>query len=382
MQVMSTVDPELVYLDHGATTPMAPEARETMLTFFDRDFGNPSGLHATARRARRALDLARDELAEALGCASEEIVFTSGATEADNLAITGVVRTPGALVVSAVEHAAVLRPAERLGSALCPVDRYGRCDLSALAGLISKDTELVSVMTVNSEIGTIEPIAAIVELVHDRAPNALVHSDAAQALRWCDVAEITAGCDLVSISGHKFGGPKGIGALVVRDRAMKRLAPLLVGGAQERELRAGTQNVAGAVAMARAASLAVRDRATTVANVGALTRTLVAGAIARQPIALETVPEALRTAGTAHLRFVGVDAEELVLVLDDLGVAAATGSACASGATEPSHVLLALGLDKAEAREAVRFSLGTATTASDIDLTLVRLDLALQRLGH
>jgi cysteine desulfurase len=366
----------MAYLDHAATTPMRPEAVEAMLPFLTARFGNPSGAHATSRAARRALDGAREELADVLGCEESEVVFTSGGTEADNLAVLGTVAgRPGTVLVSAVEHRAVLAPARVVGAHLGPVAADGTIDLAALAALCEGAAErgrpvtLVSVMLVNSETGVIEPVAGVIRTASQHAPDALVHTDAVQALAWLDVALLAEGCDLVSVSAHKFGGPKGVGALVVRERAAPILRPVLHGGGQERELRPGTQNVAGAVAMATAARLAVSERAATVERVAALRDRLADGLVASVG-AIEPSSRELRVAGSCHLRFPGVSAEEVLLLADREGVAGSTGSACASGAREPSHVLLAMGWDEHAAREAVRFSLGATTTADEVDQAL------------
>jgi len=370
------------YLDHAATTPMRREALAAMLPYLGAQFANPSGLHAASRAARRALDDARDDLAVALGCEPGEVVLTSGGTESDNLAVLGVHRrSGGTVVVSAVEHRAVLRPAASVGARVAPVRPDGRIDLVALAGLVDPSVSLVSVMLVNSEVGVVQPVGDVVAVVRRLAPGALVHCDAVQGLLWCDVAALTAGCDLVSVSAHKFGGPKGVGALVVRERAAGAVAPLLVGGGQERELRPGTENVAGAVAMAAAARLSVAERQATVARVGALRDQLVDGVLAAVPGAAEPAPRELRVAGSAHLRFPGVDAEELLFLLDGDGVAASTGSACASGARDPSHVLLAMAWTPAEAREAVRFTLGPTTTPEEVEYARRAVLAALGRLG-
>ena len=254
------------YLDHAATSPMRPEALAAMLPFLGEHFGNPAGAHAVARRARRALDDARDEVAACLGCEPGEVVFTSGGTEADNLAVLGAPpaadRNPGAVLCSAVEHHAVRNATRAVGGRLVAVDGDGRVDLDALRSALGPEVALVSVMLVNNEVGTIEPLAEVAEAVRALAPGAVVHTDAVAAAGWLDVATATAPADLVSISGHKFGGPKGSGALVVRSGTP--LAPVMHGGSQERERRPGTVDVAGAVGMAaalRAAEAARPDAA-------------------------------------------------------------------------------------------------------------------------
>ena len=237
---------------------------------------------------------------------------------------------------------------------------------------------LISVMLVNNETGVRQPLESVVALVRERAPGALVHTDAVQAFGWLDVAALTAGVDLVSVSAHKFGGPKGVGVLVARDRAVLR--PILYGGPQERERRAGTQNVAGIVAMAAAAEATARDRGEACRRVGGLSARLVGGILEEVPGVYEAVPRQDRIDAICNLGVEGVEAEELLMVLDELGVCASAGSACASGAIEPSHVLVAMGRTLEEAKRHVRLSLGHATTASDIDAALFAFPEAVERL--
>lgn len=368
------------YLDHAASSPMRPEVLEAMLPYLRGAHANPSGVHGGARAARRSLDEAREGLAGALGCEPDEVVLTSGGTESDNLAVRGVhARGRGRLVVSAVEHPAVLQPATALGAAVASVGADGVVDLDALGAILDPSVALVSVMLVNSEVGVVEPIGDVVALARERAPHAVVHCDAVQAPLWLDVAEATSGCDLVSVAAHKVGGPRGIGALVVRRSARGAIAPILGGGSQEWGLRPGTENLAGAVAMATAVAIATAERPGTVARVAGLRDTLADGLVALGGV--EPASRAQRVAGNAHVRFPGVEAEELLLLLDDRGVAASAGSACASGAHEPSHVLRAMGWSPSAARQAVRFSLGPTTTAEDVAHVLGALPELLDRLG-
>ncbi len=253
------------YLDHAATTPMRPEALAAMVPYLTEHFGNPSGSHAIARRARVAIDEARDEVARCLGCEPGEVVFTSGGTESDNLAVLGAPASgPGTVLCSAVEHHAVLHACAARGGTTVPVGPNGVVDLDALAGLLGPEVALVSVMLVNNEVGSVQPLHDVAALVRERAPGALLHTDAVAAVGWLDVASLAAVADLVSVSAHKFGGPKGVGALVVRDRA--RLAPVLHGGAQERGRRPGTHDVAGVMGMAAALRVATDSRDATVAR--------------------------------------------------------------------------------------------------------------------
>ncbi|MGH9065576.1 MAG: cysteine desulfurase family protein [Acidimicrobiales bacterium] len=367
------------YLDHAATTPMRAEAVAAMLPFLTERFGNPSGSHSVSRSARLALDEARDEVAAALGAQPGQVVFTAGGTEADNLAIGGVLAARGGeAVCPAAEHHGVLHAVAAAGGRVVPVTADATVDLDALAGAIGPGTSLVSVMLVNNEVGTVTDLAEVVALVRERAPAALVHTDAVQAFPWLDVAGLAAGADLVAVSAHKFGGPKGVGALVVRDRV--ELRPILHGGGQERDRRSGTHNVAGIVAMAAAARATVATREATVARVAALRDRLADGLLGAVSGAVETGSRAAKIAGNCHLRFPGVESEALLVMLDDAGVCASAGSACASGAIEPSHVLVAMGLPAAEASASVRLSLGYPTTAGDVEHALAVVPKAVARL--
>ena len=359
-----------VYLDHAATTPLRPEAFDAMRPWLTTAYGNPSGGHRIAREACRAVDEARDAVAAALGCAPGEVVFTGGGTEADNLAVAGVLAAarakggPTGAVCSAVEHHAVLHAVEAEGGHTVGVDESGRIDLDRLADSMDAGTALVSVMLANNEVGTIEDLGAVASVVHERAPEAVLHTDAVQAVAWLDVATRAAPAALVSIAAHKFGGPQGTGALVVREGV--RLTPLLRGGGQERERRSGTHNVAGIVGMAAALTAAVADRDTAVETVRRRRDRLVAGIGHALGGVVESAAGAERLPNIAHLRLAGVDSEALLVLLDDEGVCASAGSSCASGAMEPSHVLAAMGVARADARTALRLSLGRTTTDADV----------------
>ena len=360
-------DGMLAYLDHAATTPLRPEALEAMLPFLTDRFGNPSGSHQVSRAARLAVDEARDTVAECLGCHPGEVVFTGGGTEADNLALAGVhARRGGRVVCTAVEHHAVIHTTEALGGAVAPVDGDGVVDLDRLADLLDEDVSVMSVILANNEVGTIQPLERVVSLVRERAPRAVVHTDAVQAFLWLDVAAMASGCELVAVSAHKFGGPKGVGALVVRDRV--DVEPIFHGGGQERGRRSGTHNVAGIVGMAAAMQAVVAERLSTVERVRELRDRLADELMAAVPHATETVPRDRKVAGSCHLRFRGVESEALLVLLDDAGVCASAGSACASGAVEPSHVLTAMGIGRADALSSLRLSLGATTTEDEVDL--------------
>ena len=374
------------YLDHAATTPMCPEAVEAMQPFYDAAYANPSGAHRMARDAMRAVNDARDLLAELWGAEPGEIVFCSGATEADNLAVFGVANAavPSAsnhIVCSAIEHPAVLAPVERLGGMTVGVDSLGVIDLDELAEAVDENTVLVSVMLVNNESGVIQPLAEVAEVLAQHAPQAVLHTDAVQAVNWLDVAELARPAQLVSVSAHKFGGPKGVGALIVRDGV--KLNPLILGGGQERDRRGGTHNVAGIAGMAAAAEVAHAKRQETVARVEKLRNRLADHLKAAVPDVIETgvvepsfadavVADALtdrsrKIAGSCHLCFDGVESEELLFLLEREGVYASAASSCASGAFEPSHVLAAMGYHRDLAKGSLRLSLGSTTTEADID---------------
>jgi cysteine desulfurase len=366
------------YLDHAATTPLRPEALEAMLPFLQGSFGNPSGQHAHARAAKTAVEEAREQVAAALGAKPAEIVFTGGGTEADNLAIKGAARSArdrgmgDGIVTTAIEHHAVLHSCDRLERdgfrvAKVGVGADGVLDLDALAEALDHRTTVVSVMLANNEVGTIQPLAAVASVMAERSPRAALHTDAVQAAAWLDVTTTAADAALIAISAHKFGGPKGVGALVVRQGA--RLVPVIDGGGQERDLRSGTHNVAGIVGMAAALAATAAHRAEEVPRVGALRDRLAAGIAAGLPEgAVRTNGErASKLVNNCHLAFPGLEAEALLLLLDRDGVCASAGSSCASGALEPSHVLAAMGLPVDQARASVRLTVGWPTSEAEID---------------
>jgi cysteine desulfurase len=367
------------YLDHAATTPVRPEVVDAMRPFADQRYANPSGAHAAARDARRAVDEARDLVADCLGCQPGEVVFTGCGTEADNLAVLGTIRRYGGVAVcSAVEHHAVLHAVEHVGGRLVGVDGTGRIDLDALASALDPDVRLVSVMLANNEVGTIQPLGDVAAVVREHAPRAALHTDAIQGVVWLDAAAAAAPADLVAISAHKFGGPKGVGVLVVRDGTT--VEPLLFGGGQERERRSGTHNVAGIVGLAEALRLTTAEREATVARVAALRDRLVAGLVAAVPDVVVTVPASAKVAGSAHVCIEAVESEALLFLLDRAGVCATAASSCSSGAMEPSHVLSAMGIDKELAAGALRLSLGWASVDADVDRALDVIPDAVARL--
>ena len=359
---------------------MRPEAVDAMLPFLSERFGNPSGSHAVSREARKALDDARATVADCLGARPAEIVFTGGGTEADNLAIIGAAAVrPGPTVCSAGEHHAVLHACDALGdNRLAPVDGNGVVDLDRLAELLDPSVSVVSVMLANNEVGTVEPLGEIAALVREQSPHSVVHTDAVQAFSWLDVAALAAPADLVAVSAHKFGGPKGVGALVVRQGVAVR--PIIHGGGQERDRRSGTHNVAGIAAMAAAMRATVDEREGMVARVRRLRDRLADGLLAAVPGCTETGDRSTKIAGNCHLSFEGVESEALLVLLDAGGVYASAGSACASGAVDPSHVLAAMGMNRDRALGALRLSLGTGTTDADVDLALAVIPPAVERI--
>jgi cysteine desulfurase len=369
----------MAYLDHAASTPVRAEALAAMVEHLAGPGANPSGGHGLARRARVALDDAREDLAEVLGAAPGEVVFTSGGTEADNLAVLGTHdRRAGVVVCAATEHHAVLEPVRARRGRTVAVDDEGVIDLDALATALDGDVTLVSVMLVNNEVGTVQPLAAVGEIVAELAPRAAFHTDAVQALTWLDLARAAAPADLVSISAHKFGGPPGVGALVVRGGAS--VAARQIGGGQERERRSGTPDLPGIVGMAVAARLARDERAATVERVTKMRDRLAEGLLASVPGARVIGTGADRVGGMCALTIVGVESEALLYLLDQTEVYASAGSSCASGALEPSHVLSAMGVSRVEARGALRLSLGAASTDADIDAALAAVPAAVTRL--
>ena len=365
------------YLDHAASTPMRPEAVAAMLPFLVEHPANPSGSHAASRFAKNALEEARETVARVMGAMPAEVVFTGSGSEGDNLAVKGAAWAARAhdasldgVVTTGIEHKAVLGAAARLGREGFRVTTVGATasgvvDLDALAAALDDRTAVVSVMTVNNETGICQPLAQVAALVRARAPRAVLHTDAVQAPQWLDLRSACADADLVAISGHKFGGPKGVGVLVVRGAVP--LVPLVEGGGHEGDRRAGTQNVAGIVALATALELTDCNRAEEIARIAELRDGLERGLAADVPGFSPNGDVTRRVAGLLHAAVPGVEAEALLVALDQQGVYAASGSACSSGAIDPSHVLLAMGMPRERALSSVRFSLGYASTAADVD---------------
>jgi cysteine desulfurase len=375
---MTAAPTPVVYLDHAATTPMVPAAVEAMTTHL-LEVGNASSLHASGRRARRVVEESRETLAQALDCRPSEVVFTSGGTEADNLAIKGVYWSRRAedprrvrILATAVEHHAVLDPLHWLETQegasveLLGVDGEGRLDLAALEAAIARDPSsvaLVSVMWANNEAGTLQPIPEVVRLA--AAHGIPVHTDAVQAVGSVPVSFAASGVDALSLTGHKVGGPYGVGALVARRELA--VTALVHGGGQERDIRSGTIDPPAIAGFAAAAELAVKDQATYAARIGALRDELVRGVISVVPDAvLNGALGAERLPGNAHFSFPGCEGDSLLMLLDARGIECSTGSACSAGVPQPSHVLLAMGQSDAQARSSLRFSLGHTSTEADV----------------
>jgi cysteine desulfurase len=367
--------PSPVYLDHAATTPVRPEVLEAMLPFLtEQAFGNPSSAHRFGRAARAGIEQARREVAAGIGAEPNQVIFTSGGTEADNLSVLGAAlaaRERGgrmAVAVSATEHKAVLAAAHavcHLGGSerVLPVDAAGRLDLDALDQALAERPAVVSVMWVNNEVGTVQPVREIA--TRCQAAGVTFHTDAVQAFGKLPVSLQDLPCTLLTISGHKIGAPKGIGALVVRDR--KAVEAIIHGGGQQYGLRPGTENVAGAAALGRAVALAAQDQAHEATRLAALRDTLAERLIAAVPDLHVNGQEGERAPHVLNLSVTGADSEALLMHLDLAGVAASSGSACTTGAVEPSHVLVAMGVPRELALGAIRFSLGRESTRADVD---------------
>jgi cysteine desulfurase len=349
------------YFDHNATTPVSAEVLEAMLPLLTEVYGNASSIHYFGQTARQKLDQARRDVAAMLGANAEEIVFTSGGTEADNLAVMGTAQN-GHVITTTVEHPAVLAAAAQCESMTAvPVDGRGMVDPDEIRRALKPSTRVISVMHANNELGVVQPLDEIAKIA--REAGVAFHSDGVQAAG--KIAVDVAPVDLYTISGHKIYAPKGIGALFVRKGT--KLAPRTHGGHHERDLRAGTENVAGAVALGRAAQWVLEEGAGEQAREAALRDRLEQGILERIADSHVNAAGAPRTANTTNIRFDGIDSDALLIALDLRGFAVSSGAACSSGATEPSHVLLAIGLTKEQARSSLRFSLGRANSVEQVD---------------
>lgn len=368
----------MLYLDHAATSPVRPEVLEAMRPYLTGVFGNPSSHHTVGEAAASALDDARRRVARILGMRTGDVVFTAGGTEANNLAVKGIVLAALAaerrhLVVSPIEHESILESADFLRRfhgvdvSAVPVDARGRISVAALQEAIRSDTALVAIGHANNEIGTIQDVASLAAVA--RNAGAPLHVDAVQSAGWLPLADL--GADAIAIAGHKIGAPKGIGALAVRGRIP--LEPILHGGGQERGRRSGTENVAGAVALATALELAEAERDEVSTRVGAMTRAFIHELLRLVPQATLTGDASMRLPGTASFTFSGVSGEAVLLELERRGIVSSSGSACAAGSDEPSHVLLACGIDPAVAQTSVRFTFGRAPVSEDLPERLALL---------
>ncbi len=375
-----------IYLDHNATTPLLSEVIDRMTGALREEFGNPSSVHHFGQQAKAVIDDARTSVATLLGADPSEVLFTSGGTESDNIAIRGAAEALEAtgrrhLVASSIEHEAVLNTLKALAkrgwrTTLLPVDKTGIASPDALRAALAHDTVLVSVMHANNEIGTIQPIAELARIAHDR--GALFHTDAVQSAGKLPINVKTLGVDMLSISAHKFYGPKGAGALWIR-RGL-RVQPLLTGGRQERSRRAGTENVAGIVGMGVAARIARGKMADEGTRLSALRDRLEAGILAAVPGTAVNGARDPRVPNTTNVSFDRVEAESLLIALDLEGIAVSTGSACSSGTLEPSHVLKAMGFNAHRAQNSIRFSLGASNTDAEVDRVLAVLPKMVEKL--
>jgi cysteine desulfurase len=376
-----------VYLDYNATTPVEPEVLDAMLPYFSGDYGNAASIHTTGQKARSAVETAREQVAALIGAQAQEVVFTSGGTESDNHAIFGIfdpAEYAGKnLICSVIEHEAVLNTCQSLASRgvnvpYLLVDRDGRVDPEDLRNMLDArpDTVLLTVMHANNELGTVQPLQELGELAMEA--DVYFHSDAVQSAGKLPIDVNALQVDLLSLSGHKIYGPKGVGALYVRSGTALR--QFFYGGHHQRGFRPGTENVAGIVGLGKAAELAQKSLQTDAVRVGGLRDDLERGLLQRVPESRVNASTVVRTPNTTNILFPGVDGEALLIALDLKGISCSTGSACSSGAVEPSHVLTAIGLSTDEARSSLRFSLGRHTSREEIDLTLMVIPGTVERL--
>ncbi|HED23927.1 MAG TPA: cysteine desulfurase NifS [Firmicutes bacterium] len=373
----------LIYMDHGATTPVREEVLEAMLPFFKELYGNPSSLHSPGREVRRAVEGAREKTARSLGADPGEIYFTASGTEANNIALRGTARQrgkPGHIITSAIEHHAVYdvcKDLEHEGHRVTylPVDRFGLVNPADLEKNIAPDTFIISVMFANNEIGSLQPIRELAGIAKEH--DILFHTDAVQAVGQLplDVGELPV--DFLSLSAHKFNGPKGIGALFMRKGT--KVVPLYRGGSQENKIRPGTENVPGIIGLGRAMELAVSEIPQKKEKLEALRDHFISGLLEIEDVILNGHPR-LRLPGNINVSFKHIEGESVLLSLDLEGVAASSGSACSSGSSEPSHVLTAIGLDHSIAHGSIRFSLGRGSTEEDVDFVLEKIPAIVKRL--
>jgi cysteine desulfurase len=372
-----------IYLDNNATTPVLPEVYEAMRPYFDERFGNASSIHSYGQQTRAAVESARESVAELLACRTSEIVFTSGGTEADNLAVSGLAPAGAHVITSNVEHHAVLHACRHLEQSgggevtFLPVDGRGIMDPADVRRALRANTKLISIMMANNETGALQPVEEIGKIAAEAEVH--FHTDAVQAAGKVPIDVRRIGCDALSISGHKMHAMQGVGALYVRKGA--EIQPLFHGGRHERSRRAGTENVPGIVAMGKAAELARKSlRAGEDKRMAAMRDRLEQGILAQVEETVVNGNAAPRVPNTTNIRFDHIEGESLVIALDLKGLAVSTGAACSSGAIEPSHVLIAMGLRPDQARGSIRFSLGKQTTEEEIDFALALVPETVARL--
>ena len=375
-----------IYLDHNATTPLFPAVIDRMTAVLRDEFGNPSSVHHFGQQAKAGIDEARTDIADLIGAEPSEVLFASGGTEADNIAIRGAaeaLETTGKrhLIATGIEHEAVLNTLKALGrrgwrTTLLPVDQTGVVSPAALREALTDDTAIVSIMHANNEIGTIQPIAELARIVHER--GALFHTDAVQSAGKIPVNVKALGADMLALSAHKFYGPKGVGALWIRRGV--RVLPLLTGGRQERSRRAGTENVAGIVGMGVAARAAAAKMGDEGRRLTGLRDRLEMGILRGVPGTAVNGSAEARVPNTTNISFDRVEAESLLIALDLEGIAVSTGSACSSGTLEPSHVLKAMGFNAHRTQNSIRFSLGARNTEAEIDRVIAVLPAIVEKL--
>ena len=374
-----------IYLDHNATTPLAPEVLAAMMPYLTEQYGNASSIHAFGQNAREAVEQARSSVAALVGARAADIMFTSGGTESSNHAILGAVSAASGkarhVITSAIEHVAVLDPCRALAKSgvdltILPVDRDGLVNPEDVRRAIRPETALITIMLANNEIGTIEPIEEIGKIAAEK--GIVFHTDAVQAAGKFPIDVEKLGVGLLSISAHKFCGPKGVGALYIRKGT--KLGPLMYGGHSERDRRPGTEDVAAIAGMGKAAELALAHRVEESGHVRGLRDRLEHGLLDRVPHSWVNGARAPRVPNTSNLTFPFIEGEAMVIALDLKGIACSTGAACSSGAVEPSHVLMALGLASEDARATLRLSLGRQTTEDEIDFALETIPPVIERL--
>jgi cysteine desulfurase len=389
-----------IYFDHSATTPIDPRVLEAMLPYMKENFGNASSAHSFGQEAMKGVDWARETIANFFGAKPKEVIFTAGATESDNLATLGVVKSLQEkfsgkklhVITSSIEHPAILEPIRKLAkegisASFLPVSGKGLVEISEVKKAITDETVLISIMYVNNEIGTIQPIAEIGALVKEvrrerqEKGNKLpliFHTDAVQAVNYCNCRVDDLGVDLVSISGHKIYGPKGIGALYVREGIM--IEPLQLGGHQERGIRSGTLNTAGIVGLGKAVELVISNQSLVISTIRNLRDKLIEGFLRAIPDTQVNGDLDKRVASNVHFSFSNTEGESILLMLDLEGIAVSTGSACASGSLSPSHVLLAMGIPEEIAHGSLRVTLGRYTTEKEVDKFLAILPPIVKKL--